>query len=55
MMVTEHQETIEKFQTEAKNGERTEIKNWAEAKIPTLEHHLEMAEKMNSGESPQGR
>ena len=48
LMVEDHQETIEKFRVEATNGQRQEIRTWAEAKIPNLEHHLEMAQKMNS-------
>jgi putative membrane protein len=52
LMVSDHQETIEKFRTEANNGQQTEIRNWAEAKIPTLEHHLKMAERINAGKSP---
>ena len=49
MMVADHQQTIEKFRAEATNGHRQEIRTWAEAKIPNLEHHLEMAQKMDSG------
>jgi len=55
MMVADHQETVEKFRAEANGGQQTEIKNWAEAKLPTLEHHLMMAQKMQEGKSPQGK
>ena len=45
-MVSSHLETIALFQAEATNGEDPELKKWAEAKLPALKHHLEMA-KMN--------
>jgi len=53
-MVADHQETIEKFRVEANNGQRQEIRDWAAAKIPNLEHHLEMAQKMNNGGNDSG-
>jgi putative membrane protein len=49
LMVQDHQETIEKFRAESNNGQQHEIRTWAEAKIPNLQHHLEMAQKMNNG------
>jgi len=49
MMVADHQETIDKFRAEASNGQHQEIRDWAAAKIPTLEHHHEMAQKMDNG------
>ena len=46
VMIADHKETIEKFYAQTNNGSGSEINEWAEAKIPILEHHLMMAEKM---------
>jgi putative membrane protein len=46
MMVTSHQETINLFRSESNDGDNQELKSWASSKLPTLEHHLEMAEMM---------
>ncbi len=43
-MVSDHKSTIDLFKTEANNGNDSAIKAWATATIPTLEHHLEMAD-----------
>ncbi len=45
-MVADHKETISKFKTEANSGKDADLKKWAAAKIPVLEHHLTMAEKL---------
>lgn len=55
IMVEDHQETIEKFQTEAANGQLTEIRDWAGAKVPTLQHHLTMAQKMEDSLNTPGQ
>jgi putative membrane protein len=44
-MVDDHKETIENFYVEANKGSESEIRAWAEAKVPILEHHLMMAKK----------
>ncbi|MCE6992958.1 DUF4142 domain-containing protein [Dyadobacter sp. CY323] len=46
MMVASHQETISLFQSESTGGDDNELKTWASSKLPTLQHHLEMAEMM---------
>nr|WP_295926752.1 DUF4142 domain-containing protein [uncultured Dyadobacter sp.] len=46
MMVSSHQETVSLFQSEANGGDDNELKTWASGKLPTLQHHLEMAEMM---------
>ena len=51
MMVKDHQETIEKFQTEATNGLQPELRDWAGAKIPNLQHHLTMVKKINDSQN----
>lgn len=43
-MVDAHKETIDKFKNEAENGNDPDLKKWAAEKIPTLEHHLSMAQ-----------
>lgn len=46
-MVDDHHEDISEFQQEAKAGKDPEIKAFAAKGIPVLQHHLEMAEKLN--------
>lgn len=55
LMVKDHQETIEIFRAEANNGQQTELKEWAKEKLPTLEHHLKMAQDMKDGTSAPGQ
>lgn len=43
LMVSDHKDDIDAFKKEADKGNDNEIKMWASGKIPTLEHHLEMA------------
>jgi putative membrane protein len=43
-MVKDHKEDIDKFKKEFDKGEYQEMRTWASEKVPTLEHHLEMAE-----------
>ncbi len=43
-MVDDHKKVIDHFKDEANNGKDADLKAWAAGKIPTLEHHLEMAE-----------
>jgi len=44
MMVASHQETVALFEKQSSGGQDAELKTWATQKLPTLEHHLEMAE-----------
>jgi len=46
MMVTSHMETVSLFDRQANTGQDNELKSWASQKLPTLRHHLEMAEMM---------
>lgn len=43
-MVKDHKDDIDKFKTESEKGKDSEISAWALEKLPTLEHHLKMAE-----------
>ena len=45
-MVDDHKEDIEDFEKAAKDGKDPEVKAWAAGKVPTLQHHLEMAQAM---------
>lgn len=44
MMVKGHKDVIDFFEKQEKNGTDQELRSWATAKLPTLRHHLEMAE-----------
>jgi putative membrane protein len=46
MMVDDHVSTVDLFKSEADNGNDSAIKAWATSTIPTLEHHLEMADSL---------
>jgi len=42
--VKDHEEAIEHFQSEAKNGKDKDLSSWAEKTLPHLKHHLGMAQ-----------
>ncbi len=44
LMVSDHKDDIKAFEKEAEKGNDPEIKAFAESKLPTLKHHLQMAE-----------
>ena len=47
-MVADHSEDVEEFRREAKSGSDPDLKAWAAKVLPTLEHHLQMAESTNA-------
>lgn len=47
-MVDDHKEDIDEFKKEAEKGNDADLKTWAAGKVSVLEHHLSMAETMNS-------
>lgn len=51
MMIASHEETIGLFQTESSGGKDPDFKKWADAKLPALRHHLEMAKALFPNES----
>ncbi|MCF2446678.1 DUF4142 domain-containing protein [Dyadobacter sp. CY345] len=51
MMIASHEETVGLFQTESTSGKDPEFKKWADSKIPSLKHHLEMSKQLFSSES----
>jgi putative membrane protein len=46
LMVKDHKETIDLFKKEATDGNDAQINVWAKNTLPTLEHHLMMAEEV---------
>ena len=44
LMVSDHKDDIDLFQKEADKGNDPDVKSWASGKVPTLQHHLMMAE-----------
>lgn len=42
-MVKDHKKDVDAFKKEADKGEDPDLKSWAAGKVPTLEHHLDMA------------
>ena len=47
-MVAAHKEAVTLFQNEAKTGKDPEIKAFAEAKVPTVQQHLKMAQDLSA-------
>lgn len=46
--VSAHQDTIKLFQKEVAKGEDADVKAWAAKTLPTLNHHLELAEALKT-------
>ena len=44
LMVSDHKDDIDEFKKEAEKGMDKDLSAWAKGKVPTLQHHLEMAE-----------
>jgi putative membrane protein len=44
--ISGHKDAVSLFQRYAKAGDNSQIKSWAAATLPTLQHHLDMAEKL---------
>src|SRR6202050_402698 len=47
MQVSAHKDAVSLFERYAKGGEDSKLKDWAGKTLPTLQHHLAMAEDMN--------
>jgi putative membrane protein len=54
MMVSDHKKDIAEFQREASAGSNPQVKNFADQTLPTLQEHLQLAEKMNKDEKSGG-
>lgn len=46
-MVSDHHEDVNEFRQESTGGSDNDTKAWAAKTLPTLEHHLQMAESTN--------
>ena len=46
--VKAHQDTIKLFQKEIDKGQDADVKGWAQKTLPTLQHHLEMAQALKT-------
>jgi putative membrane protein len=47
-MVSDHRMDVNEFRRESKSGADSDVKGWAAKTLPTLEHHLQMAESTNA-------
>jgi putative membrane protein len=47
-MVADHKEDVSEFRRESKSGSDSDVNAWAAKTLPTLEHHLQMAESINA-------
>jgi putative membrane protein len=46
MQVSAHKDAVSLFERYAKGGEDPKLKDWAGKTLPTLQHHLEMAQNL---------
>ncbi|RTL50769.1 MAG: DUF4142 domain-containing protein [Bradyrhizobiaceae bacterium] len=47
MQVSAHKDAVSLFERYAKGGDNAQLKDWAGKTLPALQHHLDMAQKMN--------
>lgn len=47
MQVSAHKDAVSLFQRYSRGGDDSKLKDWAGQTLPTLQHHLEMAQDMN--------
>ena len=47
MQVSAHKDAVSLFERYSKSGDNPKLKDWAGKTLPTLQHHLEMAQAMN--------
>jgi putative membrane protein len=50
MQVSAHKEAVSLFERYAKGGDNPKLKDWAGKTLPTLQHHLEMAQSLSKTE-----
>ena len=55
MQRSAHKDATSLFERYAKGGENNDLKTFASKHLPTLQHHLKMAEDLKSNTSTQGR
>ena len=46
-----HKDAVSLFERYAKGGDNTTLKDWADKTLPTLRHHLEMAQDLTAGKT----
>jgi putative membrane protein len=46
LMVKDHKDDVDLFKKASEDAKDADVKSWAGQKLPTLQHHLEMAEAM---------
>jgi putative membrane protein len=49
--VSGHKDAVSLFERYAKTGENAKLKDWADKTLPTLRHHLEMAQDLAAGKT----
>jgi putative membrane protein len=49
--VNGHKDAVSLFERYAKGGADPKLKEWAEKTLPTLQHHLEMAQDLAAGKT----
>jgi putative membrane protein len=49
--VSAHKDAVSLFERYAKGGDNAELKDWAGKTLPTLQHHLEMAQELGKAPS----
>ena len=50
MQISVHKEAVSLFERYSKSGDNPKLKDWAGKTLPTLQHHLDMAEAMNKSQ-----
>jgi putative membrane protein len=51
MQLSAHKDAVSLFERYAKGGENADLKSWAGKTLPTLKHHLSMAQKLDKAKS----
>ena len=51
MQVSAHKDAVSLFERYAKGGDHPKLKEWADKMLPTLRHHLEMAQDLAAGKT----
>ncbi|MEI9920979.1 MAG: DUF4142 domain-containing protein [Bacteroidota bacterium] len=54
-MVKDHKKDIDLFKKEADKGDDPDLKSWAAGKVPTLQHHLDMARSAEDAADKEGK
>jgi putative membrane protein len=47
MQVSAHKDAVSLFERYSKSGDNPKLKDWAGKTLPTLQHHLDMAQDLN--------